>query len=345
MANQSYAVDGLVLGQSNNFSQQVQDLQRDLRSLGYVKGPIDGLYGNGTINGVKALQWDLMNKDDTALGAPVAITSYKTGSITQVTGSVDQGLVACIGAMLDDDNFTKVPSSNDPRGDNAKTLAAVKAMQKCPVPMTHLLAILQQESSQMHFQVPSRGNIDSFVVIGLDHADTQNLFRITSRGYGIGQYTLPYHPAKPGDVTAFILDPVGNLGTSISVLQDKFNNWVLGRDSAHTASDRIAEAGSGPLRACQYGQGDARYLTDCANCMAAATPLLQITAGQTLWYAGAPASAVYQKTQYHIGSYSNVPDRSKIPCDWAYAVRRYNGAGPDSYSYQAEFLQKLAAQS
>ncbi|MFC5862537.1 peptidoglycan-binding protein [Acidicapsa dinghuensis] len=341
MANQSYAVDGLVLQQSADFSQQVQDLQRDLRSLGYVKGPLDGLYGGGTINGVKALQWDLINKDDTALGAPVALKSYNNGSVAQITGAVDQGLVACIGAMLDDGNFPKVPSSNDPHGDNVRTLAAVKAMQNCPVPMPYLLAILQQESSQMHFQVPSRGNIDNFVVSGLDHGDQDNPFRITSRGYGIGQYTLKYHPVKPADVPAFILDPIGNLGTTIAVLQDKFNNEVIGRAGA---DDRMAEAGSGPLRPCQYTDGDARRLTDCVNCKAAATPLLQITAGTTLWYTGAAANDVYQKTIYHIGSYSNVPDRSKIPCDWAYAVRRYNGSGPDSYSYQAEFLQKLAAQ-
>lgn len=345
MANQSYAVDGLVLGPRSEFSQQVQDLQRDLRSLGYVRGPIDGLYGAGTINGVKALQWDLMYKDDTALGAPVAVKRYNNGSVTQITDSVDQNLVACIGAMLDDASFTKVPSSNDPHGDNVKTLAAVKAMQNCPVPMPYLLAILQQESSQMHFQVPARGNIDNFVVIGLDHGDQKNTFRITSRGYGIGQYTLFYHPAKPSDVTAFILDPIGNLGTTISLLQDKFKNEVLGNNAENTADDRVAEAGRGPLRTCQHPQGDPRYLNDCANCMALAAPLVQITAGQTLWYAGAASADVYQKTIYHIGSYSNVPDRSKIPCDWAYAVRRYNGGGPDSYSYQAEFLQKLAAQS
>ena len=345
MANQSYAVAGLVLGPSTEFSQQVQDLQQDLRALGYVKGPIDGMYGGGTSAGVSALQWDLMHKDDTAAGAPVAVSSYNSGSVTAQTGTVDQDLVACIGAMLDDANFTKVPSSNDPHGDNQRTLAAVKAMQNCPVPMPYLLAILQQESSQMHFQVPSRGNIDNFVVIGLDRNDAAHPARITSRGYGIGQYTIAYHPPKASDVPAFILDPTGNLGTTITLLQDKFNNWILGVDAAHTADDRVAEAGQGALRMCQYQPGDPGYLAGCAGCMAAATPLLQITAGTTLWYASAAAADVYKKTQYHVGSYANVPDRPKIPCDWPYAVRRYNGGGPDSYSYQAEFLQKLAVQA
>ena len=63
MANQSYAVPGLVLRPSGQFSQQVQDFQRDLRSLGYIAGPIDGEYGNGTTTAVAALIYDLQNNN------------------------------------------------------------------------------------------------------------------------------------------------------------------------------------------------------------------------------------------------------------------------------------------
>ena len=40
-----------------------------------------------------------------------------------------------------------------------------------------------------------------------------------------------------------------------------------------------------------------------------------------------------------------VPDRAEFGCDWPYAVRRYNGSGPDSYHYQTTILLKLAAMS
>ena len=39
--------------------------------------------------------------------------------------------------------------------------------------------------------------------------------------------------------------------------------------------------------------------------------------------------------------FRSVPVRGEIPCDWPYAVRRYNGAGVNSYHYQAIVLRNL----
>ena len=36
--------------------------------------------------------------------------------------------------------------------------------------------------------------------------------------------------------------------------------------------------------------------------------------------------------------------RRNFECDWPYAVRRYNGSGPNSYSYQALVLKKRLVQ-
>ena len=83
------------------------------------------------------------------------------------------------------------------------------------------------------------------------------------------------------------------------------------------ADDRIAEVGTGALRVCQYQSGDSRYMADCANCLANAT-LFNITSGVTPVYAG--STMTYAQTQYHVGSYQNVPVRENIPCDWPYAV-------------------------
>jgi peptidoglycan hydrolase-like protein with peptidoglycan-binding domain len=343
VANQSYAVAGLVLQPSGEFSQQVQDLQRDLRALGYVAGPVDGMFGHGTTTAITALTYDLQNNDGTSASkdgrAPVAINSYNTAG--NLTGQADQALFACIAAMLDDNNFPKLPSSGDPAGDNQRAIAAIKSMDDCPVPIPFLLAILNQESSLRHYQVPTRGNLDAAVTIGLDRNDANNPARITSRGYGIGQFTLFHHPPTADEMNSFILDAVKGLKTAIAELQDKFNNWILGPTAGQTADDRVAEAGRIPLRMCKYDEADARYMKDCVNCLKNA-PAVTITSGKTPYYAG--ATGVYAQTQYHLGSYTNVPQRDQIGCDWPYAVRRFNGSGVNSFDYQAELLLKVLAQ-
>jgi hypothetical protein len=233
MANQSYAVPGLVLQPSGTFSQQAQDLQRDLRALGYFAGPIDGMFGHGTATAVQALTYDLQHNEGSSSSndgsAPVAVNSYNQGNLT---GQADQTFVACMAAMLDDPNYPKMPNSGDPAGDNQKALAAVKGMTNLQVPLPFLLAILQQESGLHHYQVPARGSIDNFVTIGLDRNDQANPARITSRGYGVGQYTLFHHPptgnADDAEVQSFILDPVKNVSKTVSEMLGKFNNWVVG---------------------------------------------------------------------------------------------------------------------
>ena len=320
----------------------MQDLQRDLRSLGYGKGPFDGVFGPGTTNAVKALQFDLMNNNGSSSSkdgtAPVAVTSYNNGTVTSLTGVVDQGLVACISAMLADPAFPRIPFSPNPATDNQAAINAVAAMSPCAVPTPFLMAILMQESGGMHFQASSAPGGDTHVTIGLDRNNTANPAAITSRGFGIGQYTLFHHPPTQDEVAAVITDPVKNVEQAVTELSDKFNNVVNGSTPDAQADDRIAEVGTGPLRVCQYDASDARYMKDCANCLSSAT-LTTITAGVTPVFAG--SSMNYGQTQYHQGSYNNVPVRKNIPCDWPYAVRRYNGGGVNSYDYQAEVLLRV----
>lgn len=342
MSTPAYAVAGLVLSQSSVFSSQVQELQQDLRSLGYGRGPIDGIFGPGTANVVEALQFDLMNNDGSSSqndgSAPVAVKSYNNGSVTALTGVVDQGLVACIGAMLADPAFPKLPASSNPAGDNQSAIAAVTSLASPPVPIPFLMAILMQESACMHYQVPGGANIDNCVTIGLDRNNKAVPAAITSRGFGIGQYTLFHHPPTADEVAGVIADPAKNVQQTVSVLNGKYNNDVNGSTPDTQADDRIAEVGAGALRSCQYQPGDSRHMADCANCLASAT-LANIIAGVTPVYAG--SQLTYGKTQYHLGSYQNVPVRANIPCDWPYAVRRYNGGGVDSYDYQAEVLLRV----
>lgn len=343
MSTPGYLAVGLVLSPSAPFSALVEELQRDLRCLGYGTGPFDGIYGPATTQAVEALQFDLLNNNGASSAAdgnaPVSVQSYNNGRVTSVTGVVDQGTAASMAAMLADTAFPKLPSSANPASDNLAALTAIGQLQSPPVPLPFLMAILQQESGCRHYHVPAAGDTDSYVTTGMVRNDPAHPFAITSRGFGIGQYTLFHHPPTAGEVAGVIADPVRNVSQTVSQLSDKFNHYVNGATPDTQAADRIAEAGAGPLRTCRYPAGDPRNMSDCAQCMSAAGEI-NIVAGVTPFYAG--CAETYAATQYHKGSYNNVPVRANLLCDWAYAVRRYNGSGVNSYDYQAEVLQRMA---
>lgn len=336
----SYAQPGLTLSPSPTSSPLVSDLQRDLRALGYHKGAIDGVFLSGTKRSVSALQYDLLsNAGDSSRGdgsAPVAVKDYNKGRVASVTGVVDQSLVACISDMLDDAAYPKLPSSDSPDSANQQALQAVSSMLGGQVPFPFLYAILMQESNCQHFHVPSGSDTDTFVTAGFDTNDRANPTRITSRGFGIGQFTLFHHPPTTAELNNFICSPVGNVKQAVSELREKFDDYVNG--PGDQADDRIHEVGNGPLRLCKFDATDSRYLSDCVNCLQQAGTR-NIVAGETPVYDG--SSMTYAHTQYHAGSCDNVPVRKNIPCDWPYAVRRYNGSGPNSYDYQAEVLLKV----
>ncbi len=346
MANPSYAQPDLTLSvDGGGTPDQVQELQRDLRRLGYLRRTIDGAFGPGTRRAVLALQHDLLANDGRSSqgdgAAPVAITGYNGGRVTAPTGIVDQSLVACIVEMLDDDAYPKLPDAADPVAANRQAVQLIADMSADRVPPPWLLAILTQETGQMHYAVPhAAGDVDTFVIVGTD-LDAADPTVIRSRGYGIGQYTLFHHPPRPEEVTGFITDPQANVGRAVSELREKFDSFVNG--PASRADDRIAEAGAGPLRECTFPAGDPRHKRACHDCIAAAgtraitmgTPV--VPGSSLLWQPSPPA--------HPESGYTDVPCREKIPCDWPYAVRRYNGGGINSYHYQAKVMKHLAEQA
>jgi hypothetical protein len=336
----SYLQAGLTFKRGDQQPAAIKDLQRDLRQLGYLRQGIDGDFGGATELAVRALQHDLLNNDGRGRGdgnAPVRMVEYNQGRVTAVTGVFDQALGSCISAMLDDPRFSKLPSDPNPVQANARALAAVRAMVALPVPLPFLLAILAQESGLRHFCVPTAASEDNFIVLGLDTNATEKHI-VTSRGYGIGQYTLFHHPPRLEEVHDIMLDPVQNVQWAIRELREKFNRFVNGPDDH--ADDRMAEHGSGPLRACKFAPDDtANFLRACRRCLEGAGQH-DIIAGQTSFYEG--SLRVYEPTQYHQETvYRGVPIRKDIPCDWPYAVRRYNGSGVNSYHYQTQVLLRV----
>ncbi len=328
----SFVQPGLVLSQGGTATaDQVKDLQRALRTLGYLAGGIDGKFQGGSARAVSALQYDLLNNNGTGKdgNAPVKVSSYNKGRVAAVTGACDQNLAQCIVEMLGDAAFVQLPAAADPAGENTAIRAKVAALPSTSVPTRFIISILKQESDLRHYN-----EADSYVYVGLDrnNAGTQ---QVTSRGYGIGQFTIFHHPPRPDEVTDFMDDPARNVSKAQKELREKYDHFVIGGD---TADDRIAEIGNGPLRICKYGPADPRYLVDCRQCSVDAGSR-DIHQGDP-YYAG--ASGTMQPTQYYPSAeYPNIPKRESFGCDWPYAIRRYNGSGVNSFHYQARILRNV----
>lgn len=342
MSRRSYLVPDVKLAERRNgvASDQVRGLQRDLRSLGYLRRGIDGLFGPGTTLAVKALQHDLMANDGMGKdgSAPVKVKNYNKGRVSSVTGEVDFGLAQCLSEMLEDPDFPTLPKAEDPAIQNRDVVSILERMSPPGVPMPFLLAILMQESGLKHFHEPQGGDEDTYIIVGLDRNNADENI-VTSRGYGAGQHTLFHHPPRREEISAFMLDPKRNVMNAANSLHDKFDNYILGRNTSAQADDRVAEIGNRPLRICKYSASDSRYLSDCALCLKDAG-FVNIQSGVTTLHAN--TTETYQPTQYHSArSYQGVPIRSRIGCDWPYAVRRYNGAGVNSYHYQSKVLLNM----
>ena len=340
----SYLAPGLTLsrGTANNPA-HVRELQRDLRALGYLRNTIDGNFGQGTELAVRALQVDLLVNRGTGRdgNAPVDMTSFNNdgqGSklVASVTGALDQNLARCIAALLADTRMAKLPFADDPKAENARALTEIASSISRTAPTPFIAAMVVQESSGQHYHVPRAGDDDRYVTVGVDRNDGSNPDRITSRGYGIGQYTLFHHPPSDQDVADFIVDPIRNVQQAFAELRDKFENFVVG--PVRRASDRDVEHPLLPMRFCKYQPTDARYMNDCKACATAARKVN--IANGTPVYQGATIS--YQPSQYYPSAvYTNVPDRSDFRCDWPYAARRYNGSGINSFHYQTRILLNL----
>ena len=316
----------------------VSDLQRDLRALGYHNGEISGVWGGGLEAAVRAVRYDLVHG-----GAISTVGSYNVaGTViaSPATGAaeIEPALAGCIRAMSEDTAFVKLPFSLNVAADNQAAWTTVTALRGAAAPTPFLAAIFQQESGGRHFHPPSQANHDNFVTVGLDHNDPSAPERITSRGYGVGQYTLFHHPPTIAELSGVILDPAANAREAFAMVRDKFDHSVVSNDPAQRADDRHAEWPLAPLRLCKYAATDPRFLADCKTC-AARAGTVAITPGRPV-YPG--AGLTWAPTAYYSSAvYKSVPDRTGFPCDWPYAVRRYNGGGINSYHYQVRILCNL----
>lgn len=343
MTTRSYHQPGLVISGSGTATErQIEDLQHDLRQLGYLRRGIDGSFGPETRRAVMAVRHDLLFNTGRSSGgdgdAPVRVVDYNRGRVTAVNDEVDPPLVECIMEMLRDDAFPKLPRSDDPARENQRVAARIMEMEPSHAPSPFLTAVLTQESGMMHFRVPRGRDSDSFIVVGAD-TNAREPYAITSRGYGAGQYTLFHHPPRQDEVSGIMLDAVKNVERAARLLREKLDRFVRG--PASRADDRIAERGAGPVTLCRYQPDDPRFMRDCVRC-ASAAGARDLRAGEPL-HTG--AAGTWRSTRYYSNAgYTSVPRRERFGCDWPYAIRRYNGAGINSYHYQARVLRYLGMQ-
>ena len=338
---------GLTLSVTSPPGPDIVALQTGLRKLGYLASGLDGTFGQGTARAVRALQIDLLepsktvSRDGHAAFSIAQFNQVAGGSppVTAVTGEVTPDLATCIAALLADPRAGWVPRSADPVGQNVLALRALSTAAGKGAPAPFMAAMVQQESGGRHFCIPTKSDPDDFVLMGLDRNDKASPDRITSRGYGLGQYTLFHHPATPTEIRDLVLDPARNVQAAFKELRSKFDGFVTGPSSV--ADDRSAELPGLALRMCRYPPSDSRYLSDCRAC-AREVPTRDIHRGTPV-YPG--ASYGYQPDQYYgSAEYAGVPDRAAFLCDWPYAARRYDGSGNDSFHYQCRILLNLAAQ-
>jgi peptidoglycan hydrolase-like protein with peptidoglycan-binding domain len=330
----TFVKPGLTLQKGMATCQEVLDLQKALRELGYLRGGVDGNFGSGTEKGVKALQYDLLHNDGKGSDgqAPVMVMAYNKGRVSDATGVVDQNTAQCIADMLGDSSFVRLPIAADPVQANKTVLSKIATAKSTAVPVRFIASILKQESDLKHYNEQ-----DAVITVGLDTNNAAQAFAITSRGYGAGQFTIFHHPPRQEEVDDFMNDVEKNLSKAEGELREKFDKFVNGPSSK--ADDRQQEIGSGALRICKYSSTDSRYLSDCRQCAVDAGSR-DIVENVTPVYAGSPT--LFTATQYYNpGGYTNIPKREAFGCDWPYAVRRYNGGGINSYHYQARVIRNV----
>ena len=287
------------------------------------------------------VQYDLLHNDGSSTSgdgnAPCAVRDFNAGRVIATDGIVAAGLADCIADLLATDAYPKVPSAENPRAANEAAVGQIRNNPSKIAPTPFMLAMFRQESNLQHYRVPAGANSDNFVTVGLDIKNPDEQNHVTSRGYGMGQFTIFHHPPHPTEVSDFIVNPVNNVEKAHKEFREKFDKFVA-KPPPGGADDRHVEHPGEPLRLCKFSSGDPRFLRDCRDC-AAQAPKLTIRA-DTPVIAG---SAVKYGDQELYREYplTGVPDRAAFPCDWPYAARRYNGSGALSYNYQSRILRNL----
>ena len=281
--------------------EHVRSLQTALKRLGFYAGNIDGIYGNGTRRSVQAAQFEMGIRASGEVGDGTA------EAITELLRQAESGDRWRLPRKSDPE--VEVPIFSSAAEDQSALYRSI--MEENGIPPYFAQALAEQEAGSDHF------DSDDFVKMRCEfwsqysHDEEEHEdFEIRYRSFGLMQ----------------ILD-LGNPEDDYSRGSEVGN--ITNRE-LRVSVVRNIEAGAHLLRSlltgdeCVYSEDDERYY-ECKQC---------IEAIETI-------ERDWTETRFHKWRSSEVPSFDLIPCGWAEAIRRYNGAGADAEAYRDEILTRI----
>jgi len=270
---------------------------------------------------VKSLKWELINNRSLS----------RFGNYSAVNDTVTNALVVTMESMVQDPEIGVVYGTKDYEGANSKVELRIKGFSSEEFPQPLMGAILYEETGLRWFRP------DGYPTIGLDFNDKSNPERITSRGFFVSQRTLFKYPVDQSRI-----DSMDSLDEDLNFfsrhLENKYKKYIVSSKPSVRDDLRLESFSKSELRGCKYSPDDSKYMIDCKNCVEGLKrrdyPLGVRLAKGSSWK--------LRKTRYHKrDGYKNMPDFKEFPCDYLFAIRRYNGGGINSFHYLMQVLEHL----
>lgn len=306
---------------SEEVSTKPLSLEEYLRSLMFIK-QIKKNNTDDVKKGIKALQFELRNNP--------SLSHF--GYEGKIDGVESPELLNIVEKMWEDPSIPVVSKVNNPDQANDQISSIMKTSLSKVFPNPLALAVLKQETHWKWFRS------DGYPTVGLDFNNKSQPYVITSRGLFLSQRTIFNYPFPQESLDSF--DSVSeDLKFVINALDLKYKRYVVSADVRARDDLRFKSFGDQPLRGCKYEQSDERFMKDCKNCVWSGK-LKDYKEGKSL--IDVPGKWVLKPSIYHRNKdYLGYPDYEDFPCDYVYAIRRYNGSGVNSFHYLMRVLDHL----
>ena len=283
----------------------VRSLQTALKRLGFYHSRIDGDFSIGTRRSVQAAQFSL------SLPASGEVDDGTAEAITELLRQAEAG------------ERWKLPKKDDPEVQKATDAFGLREvpedqmalyreiMEENGIPSYFAEALAEQEAGSDHFDADGFAKMRCEFWYQYQHDEEEHPdYEIRYRSFGIMQILDMGHPED--DYTRG--SEVGNI-TNKELRESVAKNISAG---AHLLRSLLTGS------ECIYDEDDERHY-ECKECIGA------IENVERDW----------SETRFHKWRSSDVPSFDLIPCGWAEAIRRYNGAGADAEAYRDEILTRI----
>ena len=240
----------------------------------------------------------------------------------EASGEVDEQTTEAITELLrqaEAGERWKLPRKSDPEVEVPEDQMALyrEIMEESGIPSYFAEALAEQEAGSDKLSWPSQFDADGFVKMRCEFwyqyqrdSEEHPDYEIRYRSFGIMQILDMGHPED--DYTRG--EEVGNI-TNRELRVSVAKNISAG---AHLLRSLLSGA------ECIYSEDDERRYK-CKECIESVETVEKDWTG----------------TRFHKWRSEEVPETDLIPCGWAEAIRRYNGAGADAEAYRDEILTRI----